>query len=294
MAGANGVTARRLADPSANNGRRRGASELAKRVGSALIAAPVALAAVWFGSPWFELLLALVLAVGAHEWCRLCGLGWRAGGAAVWFAPLATLAVAAFAEPSMAIFMLLLGVGIAALQQAGGIASSPEPTGRWAAGGAALLGATAWSAMYLRIWVPDGALTIFWLFAVVWAADIGAYFTGRAIGGPKLAPRISPGKTWSGFAGGMILAVLIGGVGGWLKGGEWGVAAFLVALAVALASVFGDLLESWVKRRFGAKDSGSIMPGHGGVLDRIDGILTATPVLAIIAALASGDPVTWQ
>ncbi|MEK9662524.1 MAG: CDP-archaeol synthase, partial [Alphaproteobacteria bacterium] len=151
-----------------------------------------------------------------------------------------------------------------------------------------------WSAMYLRIWVPDGALTIFWLFAVVWAADIGAYFTGRAIGGPKLAPRISPGKTWSGFAGGMILAVLIGGVGGWLKGGEWGVAAFLVALAVALASVFGDLLESWVKRRFGAKDSGSIMPGHGGVLDRIDGILTATPVLAIIAALASGDPVTWQ
>lgn len=294
-----------MADPSPTSGGRRGAGELVKRIGSALVAAPVALAAVWFGSPWFELLLALVLAIGAHEWCRLCSLGWRAGGAAVWFAPLATLLVATFAEPAMSAAMLLLGVGIAALQQAGGIASPPQPAGRWAAGGAALLGVTAWSAMYLRVWVPDsapiihpwiphGASNIFWLFAVVWAADIGAYFTGRAFGGPKLAPRISPGKTWSGFVGGMILATIIGGAGGWLKAGEPILAAFIVALAVAVASAGGDLLESWVKRRFGAKDSGTLMPGHGGVLDRIDGILTAAPVLAIIAAIASGDPVTWQ
>lgn len=294
MAGANAATARRLAETTPTDGARRSSGELLRRIGSALVAAPVALAAVWFGSPWFEILLAAVFALAAHEWCRLCGIGWRAGAAAVWFAPLATLAVAAFAEPYMAFFMLILGIGIAALQQSGGIASAPERAGRWASGGAALLGATAWSAMYLRIWVPDGALTILWLFAVVWAADIGAYFAGRAIGGPKLAPRISPGKTWSGFAGGMILAVAIGGVGGRIKAGDWQIAAFLVAFAVALASVLGDLLESWVKRRFGAKDSGTLMPGHGGILDRIDGLLTAAPVLAIIAATVSGDPVTWQ
>jgi phosphatidate cytidylyltransferase len=157
-----------------------------------------------------------------------------------------------------------------------------------------LLGASALSAVYLRIWVPDGAATILWLLAVVWAADIGAYFTGRAIGGPKLAPAISPGKTWSGFAGGMVLAVLVGGGGGWLKAGDVSLPAVAVAAVVAVASVAGDLLESWVKRRFGAKDSGTIMPGHGGVLDRIDGLLTALPILAMIAAVVVGDPVTWR
>ena len=252
----------------------------------------MALAAVWFGSPWFEFLIALVLLLGAQEWTRLCGLTLRGGAAPVWGTPLLTLLTAAFAEPPWALAVLAAGTAIGALQQ-GNKAGLGRP-GRWAAGGAALLGATALSALYLRIWVPDGAATILWLLAVVWAADIGAYFAGRAIGGPKLAPAISPGKTWSGFAGGMALALLVGGAGGWLKAGDASLAAVAVALLVALASVVGDLLESWVKRRFGAKDSGAIMPGHGGVLDRIDGLLTALPILAIIALLAGGDPVTWR
>lgn len=288
-----------MAEPAEPKGRPRRAGELAKRIASALVVAPVALAAVWFGTPWFELLIALVMIIAAFEWTRLCGLPLRAGGGPVWFTPLATLLVAAFAEPPLAFAVLAIGTGVGALQDATTRGRDPAKTGRWAALGAALIGATAWSALYLRVWVPDGAATVFWLFAVVWAADIGAYFTGRAIGGPKLAPRISPGKTWSGFAGGLALAIVVGAVGGWLKAGDATgpqilVPALVTAAAVALASVAGDLLESWVKRQFGAKDSGSIMPGHGGVLDRIDGILTAVPVLAIIAALAQGDPVTWQ
>jgi phosphatidate cytidylyltransferase len=281
-----------LADSSAPTGRPRRSGELVKRILSALVAAPVALAAVWYGSPWFEILLALALAVGAHEWTRLCGLTPRSGALPVWVTPPATLLIAAFAEPHWALAVLVLGVGIGVLhdRENGGWTKS----GRWSAGGAALLGASALSAVYLRIWVPDGAATILWLLAVVWAADIGAYFTGRAIGGPKLAPAISPGKTWSGFAGGMVLAVLVGGGGGWLKAGDVSLPAVAVAAVVAVASVAGDLLESWVKRRFGAKDSGTIMPGHGGVLDRIDGLLTALPILAMIAAVVVGDPVTWR
>lgn len=266
-----------------------------KRVISALVAAPIALAAVWFGTPWFEILIAGVLLLGAAEWVRLCGLTVYSGAAAVWFTPFATLLVAAFAEPPLAIAVLLMGVGVGALQDAGKRTLTPAARpGRWSAAGAALLGATAWSAMYLRIWVPDGAMTILWLLAVVWAADIGAYFTGRAFGGPKLAPSISPGKTWSGLVGGLVLAMIVGAAGGWLKAGEANLPALAVAFVVAAASVAGDLLESGIKRRFGAKDSGTIMPGHGGMLDRVDGLLTAAPVLAIIAALASGDPVTWR
>ena len=289
-----------MANPDIPTARPPRSGELAKRILSALVAAPVALGAVWFGSPWFEILIALALIVGAHEWTRICGLTVRSGGALVWFTPIATLLVGAFAGPPLAMTVLIVGVGVGFLHatSTGVPGAGPTSPGRWAAGGAALLGALAYAAIYLRVWVPDGAMTILWLLFVVWAADVGAYFAGRAIGGPKLAPAISPGKTWSGMVGGLVLAILVGLAGGWLKAGAISlpvaVAALAVAFLVALASVAGDLLESAVKRRFKVKDSGTIMPGHGGVLDRIDGLLTAAPVLAIIAALSSGDPVTWQ
>jgi phosphatidate cytidylyltransferase len=225
----------------------------------------------------------------------LCGLSLRAGGLPVWLTSPATVLVSAFAEPSSSLFVLAIGVGVGMLQDAGRNRTMPGGRpGRWSAAGATLFGATALAAMYLRIWVPGGAATILWLFAVVWASDIGAYFSGRALGGPKLAPAISPAKTWSGLAGGLVLAMIVGAVGGYLKVGAINLPSVAVALVVALASVGGDLLESFVKRQFGAKDSGAIMPGHGGVLDRIDGLLTAAPVLAIIAAFSTGDPITWQ
>lgn len=124
----------------------------------------------------------------------------------------------------------------------------------------------------------EGLDLVIWVFIVTWATDIGAYFAGRAIGGPKLAPAISPNKTIAGLVGGMIVAGLLGGLWAWSAG----LPSLLVMLGVPLAAAAqgGDLFESWMKRRAGVKDSGTLLPGHGGVFDRLDGLL----VVAFLAA----------
>ena len=136
-------------------------------------------------------------------------------------------------------------------------------------------------AVVALIWLraqPNGHRWVLLLAAVVWGGDVGAYLVGRLVGGPRLAPAISPGKTWSGAAGGTLIAVLAGMA-------AWPERLALVAPVALLLSVTaqaGDLLESAIKRRFGVKDSGRLIPGHGGLLDRLDGVLTAAPVAAII------------
>jgi phosphatidate cytidylyltransferase len=128
-----------------------------------------------------------------------------------------------------------------------------------------------------------GRHTLFWLFMVVWATDIGGYVAGKLIGGPRLAPRVSPGKTWAGMVGGTFLAVAVGVAIGKTLGSGVGPSVWhfaLLALVVSLASQIGDLIESAVKRHFEVKDSGSIIPGHGGLFDRLDGLLAGAVVLA--------------
>lgn len=124
---------------------------------------------------------------------------------------------------------------------------------------------------------------VLWVFIVVWSVDIGAYFTGRAIGGPKLAPSISPGKTWAGFYGGVAAAALLGGA--WALYSELNLVLLLLAPLFAAVAQGGDLFESWMKRRAGVKDSGGWLPGHGGVFDRVDGLLPVA-ILTAIAAMA--------
>lgn len=129
--------------------------------------------------------------------------------------------------------------------------------------------------------LPDGGLVLtFWVFIIVWSTDIGAYFAGRAIGGPKLAPSISPGKTWAGLIGGVAAAFIFGSI--WVVASGLRYTLDLLAPLFGVAAQGGDLFESWVKRRAGVKDSGDWLPGHGGVFDRLDGLL---PV-AILTALA--------
>jgi len=127
---------------------------------------------------------------------------------------------------------------------------------------------------------PEGVVNTLWALALVWATDIGAYFAGRAIGGPKLAPRISPAKTWAGLGGGVVLATLFAVA----MHAAYGLPLRLT-LATPLLAVLaqaGDLFESWLKRRAGVKDSGNILPGHGGVMDRLDGVVPVAPVAALI------------
>jgi phosphatidate cytidylyltransferase len=127
-----------------------------------------------------------------------------------------------------------------------------------------------------------GVTAALWVFGMVWATDIGAYFAGRAFGGARLAPRISPSKTWSGLIGGMIAALIVSATLG-DRGGIVGVPLW-IGLVMGLLAQLGDLGQSWMKRRAGVKDSGKLIPGHGGLFDRVDGLL---PVALILGALAA-------
>lgn len=147
--------------------------------------------------------------------------------------------------------------------------------------------------LWLRHQPEFGRETVLWVVACVWATDVGGYFVGRAIGGAKLAPAISPGKTWSGLAGGMAFAAVASALAGWIFGlGEtWSLAAFGAILgAVGQA---GDLLESHAKRRAGIKDSGRLIPGHGGVLDRVDALMAVLVAVALVR-LVAGGAWPWQ
>ncbi len=164
----------------------------------------------------------------------------------------------------------------------------------WLAAGAVYIAVPCIAIIWLRSDAAVGRQAIFWLFAVVWATDIGAYFAGRGIGGPKLAPRISPGKTWAGLLGGMVCAALVGAATALLLDLSRAAPLIVISALLALVAQAGDLLESMVKRRFGVKDSGHLIPGHGGVLDRLDGLLTAAPAVAALTLVAGEGVLAWR
>lgn len=157
----------------------------------------------------------------------------------------------------------------------------------WAYGLAALL-----ALLWLRHQPAFGRETILWVLICIWATDIGAYFVGRTAGGAKLAPRISPGKTWSGLIGGMAWAAVASAVAGYAFGLGETVHLAIAGAALAVVGQAGDLLESAAKRRAGVKDSGRLIPGHGGLLDRIDGLM-AVLVAVAVARLVAGTSWPW-
>lgn len=135
------------------------------------------------------------------------------------------------------------------------------------------------------IWIRQsdkGANIVLWIFAIVWMTDICAFFTGKQIGGPKLAPSISPNKTWSGLLGGIIGASLTGFIFAKYNSSSQVLVLTIISGSLAIYAQIGDLVESWVKRKFKVKDSGKLIPGHGGVLDRVDGIVTVAPKVVLI------------
>lgn len=244
---------------------------LKTRILSALVLAPLVLLALYFGGLALVVLVSVAGAVMGWEWARLCSNGGKLGSAGlVSIVTLAALAPLFVLFPGSAVAPTVLGFGAAvaaALAVAGGARRDA-----WLPLGLVYIGFACLALLWLRSVPQGGRELVLWLFAVVWAADSGGYFVGRAIGGPRLAPRISPGKTWAGLIGGILAAALVGVLAAGLLGRE---ATLLVVGGMALAIIAqgGDLLESWVKRRFGVKDSGHIIPGHGGILDRVDALL---------------------
>jgi phosphatidate cytidylyltransferase len=159
----------------------------------------------------------------------------------------------------------------------------------WNGLGALYIGLPALSLAALRVLAAHGTAAVLLIFFTVWIADTGALAGGRLVGGPKLVPRLSPNKTWAGFVMGTVLSILVVGVFLGLRGGRiWEVV--LLVLALAIAGHGGDLFESWVKRRMGCKDSGGLIPGHGGILDRLDSTLFAAPLAALLVFAFGVDP----
>jgi phosphatidate cytidylyltransferase len=148
--------------------------------------------------------------------------------------------------------------------------------------------------LWLRKDPVAGRADVLFLLLVVWAGDIGAYLIGRWIGGPRLAPRISPGKTWSGAVGSLLAAVAVGLLAAHLLSDAVGSRAIVIAAGLNVVAQSGDLLESLVKRRLEVKDSGRLIPGHGGLFDRLDSILAAAPVAALLALTVGRGVVLWQ
>jgi phosphatidate cytidylyltransferase len=246
-------------------------SELGTRVIVGLVMAVVAVGALWFGGFALWVLAAALALVSVREWGGLVAADrLRVGVALAIVAAVMVCAAPVYwdTDRSTVALLLITCLLLTMVPQCAALSL-----------GLAYAGTASIALLYLRE-QPHGFGLALWTLGIVWATDIGAYFAGRAIGGPKLAPTISPNKTWAGLIGGMVSAVVAGGVIAYLA--QLPATALFLAAPLAVVAQGGDLLESWMKRRAGVKDSGRLLPGHGGVLDRLDGAL---PVLIIVAAL---------
>lgn len=249
---------------------------LLKRSATAVILIGVALAALYAGRTPFWVLAALLALVMTGEWALLMGVR-------PWKMVVAIAGMAAFLIFVQPMIRPIDWISIAAL--AGGAAAVSALSLSVRLGfGLLYIGLSIVAIMYLRD-VTGIQLTL-WTLAIVWATDIGAYFTGKKIGGPKLAPSLSPNKTWAGLIGGVASALLVGSL--IIVNTE--LPNWLIPLSglFAIVAQAGDLYESWLKRRAGVKDASGIFPGHGGALDRLDGLM---PVAICVAAMAAGGVV---
>jgi len=264
---------------------------LGLRALSAAILAPLALACVWFGGWAFLILMAVAVALLTIEWGEMCDKETPIRAAAVMSAAILVGVFATYlGHPWISWILVAVGAAAGALiALARGKIDRPADI----AFGVLYVGAPTVALTWLREGVEGRGWTVM-LIAIVWAADIGAFLVGSLLKGPKLWPRFSPNKTWSGFFGGLFAAMAAAEAVHLLmphEGGPGPRASALVGLVVGLAAMGGDLWESALKRRFGVKDSGSLIPGHGGLLDRVDGLMFGAVVMAsarLIWSLGAG------
>ena len=259
-------------------------SDLRLRALSAAILIPAVIADVWAGGIWFHLFVALAGILMAQEWVTIVHrqspiqFALHAAGAMCG----ALLPLDAGMASALAAVAVLCAVSMA-------IAVYEDASGPlWRYLGVAYVSLPAIALVVLREDPDYGIAAIIWVMVSVWAADSLAYFAGRIIGGPKLAPRLSPNKTWAGLGGAMAgsaMAATLAGI--WLGLSGIGILALLAA-GLAIVEQAGDLFKSAMKRHYGVKDSGRLIPGHGGIIDRVDGLVAVATVAAVIGVLRSG------
>jgi phosphatidate cytidylyltransferase len=249
------------------------------------VLAPPVLVVLWFGSPWLDGLLLLGGAVMVWEWARMCGA--RSVG---WLEAASILAVAAAVLAGALYGIAWACLAVAAGTLVAGAAAALRRTRQeadggfgWFALGILYVGLPVVAFQWLR-GLESGRELIVWLILVVWATDIGAFAVGKTLGGPKLWARVSPNKTWSGGLGGVAAATLLGCIFAVATGNYHPALLVAFSAVTSVAAQAGDFFESFVKRRFRRKDTSSLIPGHGGLLDRVDGLIGGT--LAVAAALA--------
>jgi phosphatidate cytidylyltransferase len=253
--------------------------ELPTRILAAAVLAPVVVGLVWLGGLAFVALIILAGVVMAREWQALMA---DSSAVIVAAAVIGAIGLMILGRPFFGLVPLVLAAALIAWSK-----------GRLSALGPLYVGLPCLALIWLRQQPDTGLESVLWLLLVVWATDSGAYAFGRTLGGPRLAPRLSPGKTWAGLVGGMASAAIVGfGIATVYEFGP-AVLAGLVAATLAALAQAGDLFESWLKRRRGLKDSGSLIPGHGGLLDRVDGMMTATPALALLLLVVNSEARSW-
>lgn len=258
----------------------RAVGELAPRAASALVLALVAIGAAFVGGYLF-----LLVWTGAALW-----IWWEWTGIVAAAPRRLLLSIGAIAIAGMALSlatdagaMALIGMVVGAAI----VAATAQSSRVWAAGGLVYATAVLVPPVMLRGEPGLGFICILFLFAVVWATDIAAYFSGRLIGGPRLAVRVSPNKTWAGGAGGLVAGVLAGFAVLYAAGVALHAGHLAVLLALVIAAQCGDLIESAIKRKYGVKNASDVIPGHGGLMDRLDGFIAAA-VLAVLIGIARG------
>lgn len=258
----------------------KGSGNLYMRVVAALVLAPVTIAIAWIGGwPWACIVIAAA-ALLYFEWLMIVGASGNRFAVAIGIAGLAIAGVCLMMRRTdLALGIVAGSIALAAVAGRG--------QRGWVASGLVYAAAALLAAILVRRDAEFGFVALMFVLLIVWVTDIGGYFAGRSIGGPKLWPRVSPKKTWAGAIGGLVLGLAVAAAFAWL--GFGGMLALLMLGAVlSIVSQLGDLFESAIKRRFDVKDSSHIIPGHGGLLDRLDGFVAAIVFAALIGFMRGG------
>jgi phosphatidate cytidylyltransferase len=283
-----------------------GLSNLHKRIVSAAILLPLVIVEIALGHPYFDLMVAVFAGVMAWEWARVCARRRNPADPA----PAARLGPAAWLAPGgISIVTAILAVLIAAFGDGGGkewliLAAGAALSGLaglrhhrvsalWFSVGTIYVTLPALALQAIRSEPDLGRAAVFWTIALVVAADTGGYLVGRTVGGPKLVPRISPNKTWSGLGGAVFGAALAGLIAAFMLNHTNVWILTLISAGLGVVEQVGDLVESAFKRHFGIKDTSQIIPGHGGVLDRVDGLLAVAVAVLVLDKWAGGSVLAW-